>query len=386
MSHALVAVSALHEDIEIRGAPLSRENLAIQRHRFSLSQYGRSMAILNERRYSQDPKLCEIILVCCLLFIICDLMRGQYDQALLHIKQGIAIIEEHTSTEDHASVTTKSPVMVRRCLATVLMRFKNQCYHYGLDPTPFTFNIEGSDVEYGFPTLYEARNALESAISRLIVLLAMEKKLVTEGLRNDKITMLIQMQKDIRHQFEQFNKRLAYSESHTLSLQTDKDQRGLKVIHVHYTVYVIVLETALCQDDRNAFSSYMNEFHEIVELCAQISGSFKGNDDSRPTLVLDMGVNASLFYVTWKCTDSKLRLQALKLLELWPHREGLWDSRLLVHFANHMLKLEREFENSQDNKVSIGFLEVQEDQKFSILRYRVSTKAFFQYLHSLDRH
>lgn len=51
VSHALVAVSVLHEDIEARGEPLVREDLACRRHRFALEQYGRSLAILNERRH-----------------------------------------------------------------------------------------------------------------------------------------------------------------------------------------------------------------------------------------------------------------------------------------------------------------------------------------------
>ncbi|KAJ5226236.1 hypothetical protein N7468_007461 [Penicillium chermesinum] len=146
VSHALLAVSVLHEDSEIRGAPLSRENLSLRRHKFALAQYGRSMAILNERRYSQDPQLREIILVCCLLFITCDLMRGQYDLALLHIRHGMAVIQEASQAERDDSVTTKSPVMVRKCLATAIMRFGSQCYYFGMEPINFG-GIEGHSYE-----------------------------------------------------------------------------------------------------------------------------------------------------------------------------------------------------------------------------------------------
>ena len=72
VNHAIVALGALHEDLEVRGAPLSRENLKNRYHRFALEQNGRSLVILNQRRHSQDPKLRDVILTCCLLFVAFD--------------------------------------------------------------------------------------------------------------------------------------------------------------------------------------------------------------------------------------------------------------------------------------------------------------------------
>lgn len=358
VTHAVLAVSVLHEDSEIRGTPLSRENLNIQRHRFALVQYGRSMAILNERRYSQDPKLREVILVCCLLFVMSDLLRGQYSLALLHVKQGIAIVEESARMENHESFTTKSPVMVKRCLATALMRLSTQCFYFGLEPVMLNVGIEGPNPAYGFPTLYEARNALESAVAPLTVLLSAQKELPSEEFRNDRFSALQKLQEDTRLRFAQFRERLDYSESNSMCLKTEKDLRGLKIIRLHCLNYQIVLETALCPDERESLTPFIDTFREMLVLCKQIMVSFEESGDQRPTVILDMGVNAPLFYICWKCPVLMLRLEALKLLEIWPHREGPWDSRLLVSFANNLLKLECEYSPSLNNHLSISSLDI----------------------------
>lgn len=360
VGHALLAVSVLHEDSEMRGAPLARENLSLQRHRFALVQYTRSMKLLNQRRHSQDPQLREIILVCCLLFIICDLMRGQYDVALLHTKQGLAILEEATRV---------GTAKIRECLTTAFIRFKNQCFYFGLVPTCFAVRTEAPTLPFGFSTLDEARNSLEAAVGQLMILMAEGIKSTKEP-RIEQWSSLRQMQVEIKSHFAQFYERLCYSESHTLHLKTKKDQRGLKIIRLLHLNYSIVLETALCQNDHRAFVQQIHKFQEILNLCKEISESFNGRKP--PTLVFDTGVIAPLFYITWKCHDIKLRLQALKLLEIWPHREGPWDSRLFAFFGEYMIKQECELSLSLHHDVAISHLEVREAQTSSVFIFKVS--------------
>lgn len=360
VGHALLAVSVLHEDSEIRGTPLSRENLSLQRHRFALIQYARSMALLNQRRNSQDPQLREIILVCCLLFITCDLMRGQYDVALLHIKQGIAIIEEATKA---------GTCLVRRCLVTTFIRLSNQSFYFGLAPTSSAVHTEEPNPAYGFYTLDEARDSLETAVARLTILMAKGINATKEP-QTERLSALKKMQSDIKLHFAQFHERLLYSESHTLHMKTEKSRRGLKIVKLLYLNYSIVLETALCQNDHSAFVQQKHNFQEILGLCRDVSESFNGR--KRPTLVLDLGVIASLFYIAWRCHDIKLRLQALDVLEAWPHREGPWDSRLFSFFGQELIKQESQFLPPIHHDVAISNLEVQKTQTSSVFTFKVS--------------
>ncbi|KAE8422933.1 C6 zinc finger domain protein [Aspergillus pseudocaelatus] len=377
VTHALVAVSVLHEDIEVQGVPLVREDLACSRHRFALGQYGRSLAILNRRRHSQDPKFREVVLTCCYLFVAFDLMRGQYDPAMRHLKQGLAIIDEAHSGEGPEMVSTKSATIAKP-LQIALTRLRDQSYFFGLNPKRSATDDQIPRSENGFSTLYDARNALDDVVRGLIVLMIEEKQLTTNDHVADRLVALFEMKRDIKRQFNQYKMKLDYSEIYTLRIQDQKDLRGLNIIRLHHLNYDLVLESVLVQDDRSLLISHVDGFRQILDLCEQIANSFQDENGSlsRPSLLLEMGVNASLFFVCWKCHDFSLRLRALKLLEEWPHREGPWDSRRLVTFAKQTLNLEFDMLASASDpqapmRLEISSLEVREDQKENVIEYQI---------------
>lgn len=94
VQHAVIALSALHGDLDRRVAPLAREELSNRLHRFAISQFGRALSKLNERRHSQDPQFRNVVLTCCLLFVTYEWLRGNGETALMHLRQGFAIILE----------------------------------------------------------------------------------------------------------------------------------------------------------------------------------------------------------------------------------------------------------------------------------------------------
>jgi hypothetical protein len=83
--HAVVAFSALHEDYEAKGMPLPINLPHNGRQRFALDQLGRAFAMLTKRRLSQDPRFYNVTLLSCLVFILSDLLLGQYDNAFTHL-------------------------------------------------------------------------------------------------------------------------------------------------------------------------------------------------------------------------------------------------------------------------------------------------------------
>lgn len=92
--HAAVALSAIYQDIEVSGAPLPGQDLCNDWHYFAMDQAGRSLANLNSRSVSHDPHRQEVVLVCCLLFLLMELLRGRYDEAFQHLHAGLQILNE----------------------------------------------------------------------------------------------------------------------------------------------------------------------------------------------------------------------------------------------------------------------------------------------------
>lgn len=374
--HGVVALSALHEDLEVRGAPLSRENLTNRHHRFALCQYGRSLATLNERRHSQDPRLRDVILTCCLLFVAFDLLRGQYDPALFHLKQGLAIIHEEYRDSEELPGVSNTMRCIEESLLRMMTRLETQSVFFGLTPLATLAPGVIAEENSPFTSLAEAQVALDQILARAIRFLATTYNCPLEERLPERHPELAQMQDKIRLELESYTSRLALSTVFLLSLQDKKGQRGLNLIYLHHITFTILVENALTGEYQDTYNYYLDHFKRVLALSRWISDSFQeGTSGSRPTLLLDMGIIPSLFFVCWKCHEPSLRQQALDLLEEWPHREGLWDSRLLVIFAKQLIQLELESLASSSSpkapmRILDSSLEVSDDQTRATIRYK----------------
>ncbi|KAL5337900.1 hypothetical protein BJX70DRAFT_219717 [Aspergillus crustosus] len=90
--HAVVALSAIHQDQDMYGMLQTGQDLQNEYHRFALDQCGRSFSLLSHRGSSQDPRFREVMLLCCLLFVLMQLLRGQYDEAFQHLQSGLRVL------------------------------------------------------------------------------------------------------------------------------------------------------------------------------------------------------------------------------------------------------------------------------------------------------
>lgn len=374
VSHAIVALGALHEDLEVRGAPLSRENLSNKYHRFAVEQYGRSLMNLNQRRHSQDPKLRDVILTCCLLFVAFDLLRGQYDSALTHLQRGLAVIEEVRLCSASSPEVSNSLYVdaVERSLLATMTRLETQSFFFGMGPVLVQSGQTERDCFY---TLSEARQALDQELAEIVVLCKEVCQLPIQERLPHRHPELVMRQIKIKRQIEDFSKRLAESEAYYLRPRSVKEHRGLDLIHLHCITFKILLETAFVGENQSIYRRYFNQFEHIKVLSDRVSDSFlkESTSHSRPTLLFDMGILPSLFLICWKCHDWSLRQRALEALEAWPHREGLFDSRLLVIFAQQLIQLDVEFSSSSDTTPMLVLepeLEVSRDQTYATLKYQ----------------
>jgi hypothetical protein len=353
VTHAVVALSALHEDIEARGVPLSRAELTNHRQRFALEQYTRALSLLNTRRHSNDPKLRDVVLTCCLLFVIFELLRGLYDDAFVHLRQGLSLLRalKAADTQSQSSLVSESSKYIETSLSDALMHLHIQSAFFGADIDDPRLSRSRSDEDQDFGSIIEAREELDIVFQPVSRFMTAVRKLASEGGPPDSnVTRLdvALMQADLRIELARYSQRLDRFETRVRDSLDQKSQRAIDLIRLHHKTFSVVLETYIDIEDIT-YDFHIDGFKEIVLLSERIANSFDeqgdpSNSHSRPTLLLDMGILPPLLYVCLTCPYVDIRRQALRCLETWPHREGPWDSNLVALMGRLTLQVEIEAE------------------------------------------
>ncbi|RAO73864.1 uncharacterized protein BHQ10_009876 [Talaromyces amestolkiae] len=355
VTHAVVALSALHEDIEARGVPLARVELTNQRQRFALEQYTRALSLLNTRRHSNDPKLRDVVLTCCLLFVVFELVRGLYDEAFVHLQQGLSLLSslKAADTKSQSLSVSDSSKYIETSLSDALMHLHIQSSFFGADFSDPRFIRPKSEDTADFRDITEAREELDILLQPVSRFMTAVRLLASEGgPSNSNVTRLdvAHMQADLRIELARYLHRLNKFETRVRGSLDNKSQRAVDLIRLHHKTFAVVLETYIDIEDMT-YDFHIDGFKEIVKMSEQIAKSFdeqcdpnNNNSHSRPTLLLDMGIIPPLLYVCLTCPCVDTRRQALRCLKAWPHREGPWDSNLIALMGRLTLQVEIEEE------------------------------------------
>lgn len=401
VTHSVVALSTLHEDMKARGAPFSREDLTNDSHRFALEQYTRALSCLNIRRHSNDPKLREVLLTCCLLFAFFELLRGQYDGAFDHLKWGITIInqwrtkqrgkQKFLSPPSPHSLTSNSSDDIEASLVEAMSRLHYQSAFFGVDVSlvPAFTDREETNSTDEFESISEARMTLDILFDAACRLVGTFARLPAEEQISDFHRFPFESaQKELRVKFKNYIERLNRSEKRLSHPGSKERSRSIDVMRLYHKTCTLMLDTFV-EREGVSYDPYFHEFRDLLTTSERVANSFSEKNGPRPALLLDVGVIPALLYVCMKCPDTSLRRRALKGLESWPHREGPWDSNLLAIMARELIQVETEAEaetqrlpatiavpSASDvgyitpaSRVANPSIEVQRDQNSAVVRY-----------------
>jgi hypothetical protein len=389
VSHAVIALSTLHEDLEIHGTPLPREDLGNDRHRFAMEQYGRALSALNRRRYVYDSKMRDVVLTCCLLFVVFELLRGRYDPALLHLEKGLSIIRHHgwDDGDDQDAEGSLTEAMSRLDVQAVFFGVRENYF----DPSSVNDTvIEDSPRE--FRNLAEARREYDRVSNRVFRFVRYAKLLSSEGSSLENITEhLDEHQIELKAELAKYLERLNKSQKFLLQPGGPREKRAFDLISLHHMSLSVVLDTYLDDEDILNSDAHLDACEDLVALSEKVTNSVRAESGpdlgSLPSLSLDTGIIPSLLYVCTKCPHAPMRQRALNLLDSWPHREGLWDSNLVAILARQLTAIETEAEAqrlsaegmvstpvnvayiSTVSRVQGAFMRVADDQKHAVITY-----------------
>jgi len=331
--HAANMLGALHQDSDANKMRVSGENLRQARHRFALQQASRAYTHLSQRQTSNDPEFREVMLVCCLLFVLSELLLGRYEKAFKHLHSGLQILKE--SQECHRNLSLDDS------LVRIFRRLDVESAHFG-SGTPFLFkyggigadpNLNGEDPFLNMVKVTDVHRSVTILLNLGIPFLARCWPISASQVASEyeelflKQQMILSLNLQFQSHFEIFLRDIY----HTLS---SRDQQSVDVLQLQSLSQILSLKTCLIKGSiPDTFTAeYLNLLLAHREFLARFPG--------RSTFTLDYGVLPGLWVVASECPNYSIRLQAIQTLHSWPHCEGIINSNVVVSMALRKLKKE----------------------------------------------
>ncbi|KAL4983839.1 hypothetical protein BDW68DRAFT_190986 [Aspergillus falconensis] len=351
--HAVVALGAMQEVSETAGVLVIAEDMSNRTQRFALAQYTRSIGYLVSRMRSgsNDPHVKSTVLLCCLLFIAFELIRGNFDRAVTHLRNGLRVLG--TQKLDYHALYQTHPAFehnIDQSLAAAMVHLDLQSAHFGLSETHLPLDIAtlvGGQVACSDPTHIEFNCIQDACFVRdrtlhQIVTFAnfCETLSAADVARN--YLVLLKEQQNQQTQLTSFAQGLQHLEQKTLDLSpvTLKDLRSLEVLRMHHKGVSLIIDICLIKDPELVRDDYGERFSEVVDLAEQITAGVQEKAREagpRPTLMMETAVIGPLYYIIQKCRNKEIAQRALRVLGEWPHREGMWDSVQAAEMAREAM-------------------------------------------------
>ncbi|KAB8218913.1 hypothetical protein BDV33DRAFT_192390 [Aspergillus novoparasiticus] len=284
------------------------------------------------------------------MFICFDLCRGNYKAAFTHLQNGVQIVEcqmakanpRHTFPQ---SLDSGSPT--EYALTRVLLHLDVQSAHFGesgplLHLHPIALG-EGRRDNLSLNSLREVKQRLDPIMNNIL-----RFRRSCEPYVRGEISGLF----DIAGASAEQRRIHAHLDDHIRAFEdfvlrqasypaNPKDGRSIDLMRMQNEALTNILETSLVTSEM-IYDDYLPVYKKITQLAEKIITSFESEYGThRPCIVMDMGVIPSLLWVCLKCRDFPTRHRAVKLLERWPHREGAYDSHLLVQIVKDHMVLEQ---------------------------------------------
>lgn len=312
--HAVVALSAVHQDLEMHGLVLPGTKLLNIRYRFALEQCGRSFAILGRRSASRDPCLKEVMLVCCLLFVVICLLRTQYIDAFHHLQSGLRILEEIKIQRHQHEKLCLEPGLIR-----AFEHLESHSLRYGMAQIR-QIDEKGpiGDNQSVFDSVEDARlgfHPIACAVFRFVdqcICLSEAYIGSNYGVLHSKQMRLLSTLGRFGSSFESFCSNRNFNH---------KEQRGADILRLLHRS--LTLSTTACMvKSESIIEGYTFEYRTQLSMVEDIMARYS----ERPIFILENGIIPTLFFAALRCRDLDVRYHAVKLLRSWPHREGTFDS------------------------------------------------------------
>ncbi|KAL4876980.1 hypothetical protein BJY04DRAFT_231138 [Aspergillus karnatakaensis] len=336
--HAVVALSAINQHLERDGIPIPGSNAESTWYRFALEQSMRSFGLLNKRHILKDPQLREVLLVCCLLFIMLELVCGHYDDATVHLRSGLAILKEMKIQRHRLGA---SLVPVEESLLEAFLHLEAQATHHGVMRDGLRLDnqlILENQYElclYEFKNLHDAQQAFNPLMNTVFPFLERCWSRPEAEIMANYGTLHAKQQRlfSCVNQYGTFLYRFRERQYHRLNA---KQQRAADMIRLNHMTLDLNLKTCLYTRGCPEPVWFIDDYKDLMAESLAVMERFK----ERPLMTIDAVITPALFTVGARCPDYSLRYEAVDALRAWPRCEGYLNSLLIADLVEEGMRAE----------------------------------------------
>ncbi|RAL15088.1 Zn(II)2Cys6 transcription factor [Aspergillus homomorphus CBS 101889] len=331
--HAIVALGSIHQDLEQHGLPLPGQTPNSTWSRFATEQSLRSSSLLTQRRSSQDPALRQVILVCCLLFTVTELLCARPDTASVHLAGGLRILRELKAQRCvHSEQST---------LATYLHLQGQSLFLASEGPIlriDYEMIYEWAYENYisGFTTFSEVQRAFGpvfNASCGFHVRFWKQQQAINYTEQTYEASLVpLRVLSCLNRFLQELEVFLLTAPPQALG---EKERRGAQLMKVICHGQIVSVKSCLLRSNGLPLESLMEDYVNLQRMLDETLTQVP----CRPLISLRAGLTP-VFFLLAQCPDYEIRWWAIDGLQTWPHCGGFFNSRQMAQMVLEGMKIE----------------------------------------------
>ncbi|KAI1824337.1 hypothetical protein F4861DRAFT_264971 [Xylaria intraflava] len=358
--HASLALGSAHQTESFEAGAHEGPDMALDsRQTFMLREYGRAMRSLQPHFSSHDKGSIRIALSVCILFTFLENLRGRYVAANAHLHSGLRLIAEHYSPVDRlvngVVTSAKSRGYVDDWIIDTFVRLHVQAALLGQglpNLLPELPVFPTTPIPKFFESAVQAAQHIDKLMLEILHL-AERCSIAYSSVADPTLPLgYHETQSRLVEGLEQWLTAYNATTPANRGAFSPVGEFYIRVLRGYHTMAKILLNTCTWQASEEMYDLYTEDFNSLLE---RLVGIWKSHI-ARPVWhatpwttgmprkvshsVGDKGWIPLLYFVAVKCRVHRIRTQAINLLKLTEHKEGIWDSRIAVLIAEEIVRLE----------------------------------------------
>ncbi|KAI2627275.1 hypothetical protein GGS26DRAFT_561247 [Hypomontagnella submonticulosa] len=353
--HAILALSSAHRREGLHICAPRTGGIPDKPEQFTLRHYSKSITHLQPHFSDKSNSSVRVALITCLMFIIMEFLRGNYKSGMIHLQNGMKLLNEcqvrSNSVDRYTLFLEPCHNSVDAWITETFIRLDVQAKFLGHGSHHLRMVQEDCTSEVILPELTfkspnQARQRLDRIFSQIFYINHECRHVSRSGHQAYHSAMLLK-QVRIKAKLDSWHHALESSTSILLPNEPSTYTVAYPLLLIYYTVAKIMADTCLWPADELRYDVHTTAFEFILDRLKYVQKLSRTPDlikiihfSDMSSSVADLGALPALYYVAVKCRVRGIRHAAVQTLNALSHKEGLWNAPLVASVTEEVVRIE----------------------------------------------